>query len=92
MSARESIMPTNSGDPDEQDEIVRRLEEAVANLRNDLAKVEFWACAVHGFAQPVPEYDTDKPMLLFDIRGPASAPRRRVKLRRARSGTKLASA
>jgi hypothetical protein len=66
-------MPT---DEREQEELMRHLEDAVATLRNDLAKVEFWACAVHGFAQPVPEYDADNPMPLFDVRGCARAERK----------------
>ncbi len=46
------------GQPNEQ--IVRHLFEAIERVREDVAKVEFWASAVTGFAQPVPSYDPDE--------------------------------
>jgi hypothetical protein len=43
------------GEPNE--EVLRHLLEAIARVRRDVEMVEFWADAVAGFVQPVPEYD-----------------------------------
>ena len=45
------------GETNEQ--VVRHLFEAIDRVREDVAKVEFWASAVTGFAQPVPAYEPD---------------------------------
>jgi hypothetical protein len=37
--------------------LVRNLHEAIARVRDDVEKVEFWADAVSGFSQPVPAYE-----------------------------------
>lgn len=37
--------------------LVRNLHEAIARVRDDVEKVEFWADAVSGFTQPVPAYN-----------------------------------
>jgi hypothetical protein len=34
-----------------------RLREAIERLRGDIDRVEFWADALDGLAQPVPEYE-----------------------------------
>ena len=39
-----------------RDLAVRHLREAIDRVKRDVAAVEFWADAVAGFAQPVPEY------------------------------------
>jgi hypothetical protein len=36
--------------------VARHLFEAIERVRDDVAKVEFWADAVTGFSQPVPDY------------------------------------
>jgi hypothetical protein len=33
-----------------------KLREAIERLRNDVDRVEFWADALDGLAQPIPEY------------------------------------
>jgi hypothetical protein len=38
------------------DAVTRHLLEAIERVRVDVEQVEFWADAVAGFAQPVPEY------------------------------------
>lgn len=38
--------------------LVRNLNEAIARVREDVEKVEFWADAVSGFTKPVPAYAT----------------------------------
>ena len=35
----------------------RNLHKAIERVREDVEKVEFWAEAVSGFSQPVPDYD-----------------------------------
>ena len=41
------------------DAVTRHLLEAIERVRDDVAKVEFWADAVAGFSKPVPEYEAD---------------------------------
>jgi hypothetical protein len=38
--------------------LARHLHEAIEQVREDMAKVEFWADAVTEFSQPVPEYES----------------------------------
>jgi hypothetical protein len=38
------------------EKIVAKLFEAIECVREDVAKVEFWANAVTGFSQPIPDY------------------------------------
>ena len=42
------------------DAVTRHLLDAIERVRDDVAKVEFWAGAVAGFSQPVPEYSPDE--------------------------------
>jgi hypothetical protein len=37
--------------------IARDLIEAIQQVREDMAKVELWACALTGCARPVPDYE-----------------------------------
>jgi hypothetical protein len=37
--------------------VARHLHAAIDRVREDMAKVEFWADAVTGFSQPVPGYE-----------------------------------
>ena len=39
------------------DALARHLHAAIERLREDMAKVEFWADAMTSFSEPVPEYD-----------------------------------
>jgi hypothetical protein len=41
------------------DAVTRHLLEAIERVRDDVAKVEFWADAVAGFSRPVPDYEAD---------------------------------
>jgi len=36
----------------------KRLQQTIDFLCEDAARVEFWACALSGFAQPVPDFDS----------------------------------
>jgi hypothetical protein len=38
--------------------VAHHLHAAIDRVREDMAKVEFWADAVTGFSQPVPDYET----------------------------------
>jgi hypothetical protein len=38
--------------------LARHLHAAIERVREDMEKVEFWADAVSGFAEPVPDYDS----------------------------------
>jgi hypothetical protein len=37
--------------------IARELQQAVDRLQQDIARVEFWADALGGFAKPIPDYE-----------------------------------
>jgi hypothetical protein len=39
------------------EKIARHLQDAVAQLHEDIARVELWAGALGCFARPVPDYD-----------------------------------
>jgi hypothetical protein len=36
--------------------LAHHLHDAIARVREDMEKVEFWADAMTGFSQPVPDY------------------------------------
>ena len=40
-----------------RDMIARELHQAVERLHQDIARVEFWADALGGFAKPIPDYE-----------------------------------
>jgi hypothetical protein len=42
-----------------QEDLARHLSDSVERLQKQVEKVEFWASAVSGFAQPVPEYEPE---------------------------------
>jgi hypothetical protein len=58
------------------EQVVRHLFEAIERVREDVAKVEFWASAVTGFAQPVPNYDPDETRVWVPPEQAASLKRR----------------
>ena len=37
--------------------MARHLHAAIDRVREDVAKVEFWADAMTGFSEPVPDYE-----------------------------------
>ena len=39
------------------DALARHLHAAIDRVREDMAKVEFWADAMTSFSEPVPEYE-----------------------------------
>lgn len=40
-----------------RDAMARQICESIDRLGKEVDKVEFWACAVAGFTQPIPDYD-----------------------------------
>ena len=44
--------------------ISQNLQQAIDDLRRDIVKVEMWADALSGFAQPVAEYEVASAHLL----------------------------
>ena len=42
-----------------QENLARQLCDSVDRLQQQAEKVEFWAAAMAGFTQPVPEYDPE---------------------------------
>ncbi len=41
------------------DALARHLHAAIERVRADMEQVEFWADAVSGFSEPVPDYSDD---------------------------------
>jgi hypothetical protein len=39
--------------------LARHLHDAIERVREDMEKVEFWADAVSGFSEPVPDYSPE---------------------------------
>ena len=52
--------------------IAQRLQEALDQLHNDVHRVEVWAGALTGFAQPVPDYTPDEDHVLSPSKGDES--------------------
>jgi hypothetical protein len=47
-----------------REEIRERLQDAIDELRIQLARVEIWADALDGFSRPIPNYKPDSRFLL----------------------------
>lgn len=45
-----------AGKKAEQQKVVEKLQDALDRLNTDVKRVEIWAGALTGFAQPVPDY------------------------------------
>jgi hypothetical protein len=60
------------------EQVVRHLIEAIERVREDVAKVEFWASAVTGFSQPVPGYDPDETRVWVPTEQAASLKRNNI--------------
>jgi hypothetical protein len=61
-----------------REQIARRLQDAVDELRANVARVELWASALTSFAEPIPEYRPSQWRELDRARssGPANEPKR----------------
>jgi hypothetical protein len=64
-----------------QQDLVRRLSDSVERLQEQADKVQYWASAVTGMAQPVPDYEPDSTAVARYIK--AGRPARKRRRRRA---------
>jgi hypothetical protein len=75
--------------------LARQLCDSVDSLQKQVEKVEFWASALTGFTQPVPEYDPEASSVARYMK-PGRPPRKRHRRRTAKApaatGTRPASA
>ena len=77
-----------------QQTLARQLSDSVDRLQKQAETVEFWATALTGFAQPVPDYDPETTAVARYVK-PGRQPRKRRRRRSAQqkeAGAKPASA
>jgi hypothetical protein len=82
-----------------QEALARQLCDSVDSLHKQVEKVEFWASALTGFTQPVPEYNPETSSVARYMK-PGRLPKKRHRRRSAtqitknsvEAGTKPASA
>ncbi len=65
-----------------QQTLARQLADSVDRLHKQAETVEFWATALTGFAQPVPDYDPDATAVARYVK-PGRLPRKRRRRRSA---------
>src|SRR5438477_7817517 len=77
-----------------QETVARQLSDSVDRLQKQAETVEFWATALTGFAQPVPDYDPEATAVARYVKPgrPARKRRRRRSTQRKEAGAKPASA
>ena len=66
-----------------QQALARQLADSVERLQKQAETVEFWATALTGFAQPVPDYDPEATTVARYVK-PGRPPRKRRPRRTAR--------
>lgn len=66
-----------------QQDLARHLSDSVERLQEQVEKVEFWASAMTGFTQPVPDYEPAETSIERYVK-----PGRRPRKRRHRAGTR----
>jgi hypothetical protein len=64
-----------------QQTLARQLSDSVDGLQKQVEKVEFWALALTGFTQPIPDYDPDTTAVAQYIK--SGRPPRKRRRRRA---------
>ena len=76
-----------------QQTLARQLSDSVDRLQKQAETVEFWATALTGFAQPVPDYDPETTAVARYVK-PGRLPRKRRRRRPQQkdASTKPASA
>jgi hypothetical protein len=65
--------------------LTRQLHESVERLQQQAEKVEFWASAVSGLVQPVPEYTAEETAVSRYVK-PGRLPRKRRRRRSPKGG------
>jgi len=68
-----------------QENLTRQLSESVARLQEQAEKVEFWASAVTGLVQPVPDYEPDNTAVQRYLK-PGHRPRKRKRRASRKTG------
>ncbi len=63
-----------------QESLTRQLCDSVDNLQKQVQKVEFWASAVTGLVQPVPDYEPETTAIARYIK-PGRPARKRLRRR-----------
>ena len=69
-----------------QEDLARHLCDSVERLQQQAQKVEFWASAVAGFNQPVPEYDPETSKVDRYVKPGRPARKRKRRAARAKAG------
>jgi hypothetical protein len=64
-----------------QQDLTQRLSDSVERLQQQADKVQYWASAITGIAQPVPDYEPEATSVARYIK--AARPARKRKRRRA---------
>jgi len=77
-----------------QEDLTRQLCDSVDRLQQQAQKVEFWASAVVGLTQPVPDYDPETSAVARYVKPgrPARKHKRRRSPRKNNAAAKPASA
>jgi hypothetical protein len=73
-----------------QENLARQLCDSVDRLQQQAEKVEFWASAVAGFTQPVPDYDPETSAVARYVKPGRPARRRRRRRSQQKSGRPVA--
>jgi len=73
-----------------QESLARQLCDSVDSLQKQVEKVEFWASALTGFTQPVPDYDPEASSVAQYMK--PGRPRKRRHRRRSANENKATSA
>jgi hypothetical protein len=75
-----ATMPTNL-----QENLARHLCDSIDRLHKQVEQVEFWASAVSGLSQPVPEYEPETSSIARYLK-PGRLPRKRHRRRSPKGG------
>ena len=67
--------------------LVHQLKDSIDRLQEQVAKVEFWADAIAGFAKPVPDYEPEAATLARYVR-PQPQPQPKKRRHRSAGGGK----
>ena len=60
-----------------QHDLTQRLSDSVERLHQQAEKVQYWASAITGISQPVPEYEPESTSVARYIKPPRPARKRR---------------
>src|SRR6185295_7951522 len=86
-SRMEQAMPKTA-----QQTLARQLCDSVDGLQKQVEKVEFWASALTGFTQPIPDYDPDTSAVAKYVKSGRPPRKRRRRRAAAQAAAKPASA